>query len=316
MKVEIVENALYVPPQQEAGERLRSGVFDASGAFVPPSAMMQSHGRYSHAPDPAQPEAELPGTHLYAGIGRAHFGHFLLEGVTRHWALATHQVESVVFAPMPGTRMRLDDGPLADLHKLLSNDAPVTFPMVPTRIERLIVPAQGIGHGDLLTGKPEWNSYAVPRLQALGAEGPDRLYISRSGLRARKAGMDQEDLIEARLRRAGYTVFHPQLHSLAEQVRAYRAADFIIGPDGSPFHLSALVARPEARQAIILRRNRPEMLARLSRQIEAFSGAAPLCINAVLPRAEQRKLTAGNPKAPTPVDLDQVFAELDAGGFL
>ncbi|MEL7098061.1 MAG: glycosyltransferase family 61 protein [Pseudomonadota bacterium] len=316
MKVEIIENALYVPPQQEDDERLRSGVFYASGAFVSLSAMMQSHGRYSHPPDPLPAEAELRGTHLYAGIGRAHFGHFLLEGVTRHWALEAHAVDSVIFAPMPGTRMRLDSGPLADLHKLLSGGAPVTFPTVPTRIERLVVPEQGIGHGALLTGTPAFNAYAVPRLQGLGAEGPKLLYVSRSALRARKARMDQEDLIEGRLRRAGYEVFHPQHHSLADQCRAYRAADKIIGPDGSPFHLAALVARPEAQIAIILRRNRPEMLDRLSRQITAFTGTAPTCINAVLPRAEQRKLTAGNPKAPTPVDLDQIFDELEAGGFL
>ena len=316
MTVTIVENALYVPPQQEEGARLRSGVFDATGAFVTASAMMQSHGRLSHSPDLRAAEAEMAGTHLYAGIGRAHFGHFLLETVTRHWALADHRVDSVLIAPMPGTRMRLDDGPLLDLHNILSDSAPLSFPMVPTRIERLIVPEQGIGHGPLLTGTPQFNAFAQQRLHALGSDGPERLYVSRSQLRARKARMDQEDLIEAHLRRAGYTIFHPQQHSFAEQCRAYRAASFLVGPDGSPCHLAALVAQPTCRMGIILRRNRPEMLERLARQITAFTGTAPTCINPVLPLEEQRKLTAGNPNAPTPLDLDQVFAEIDHEGFL
>lgn len=316
MKIDVIDNALYVPPMQPAGERLRSGVFDAEGRFVDASAMIQSNGRASQPPERRDAKAELPGTHLYAGIGRAHFGHFLLEGVTRHWALAQHKVDSVVYAPMPGTRMRFGSGPLSELHDLLSGGAPPTVLTEPTRIERLIVPQQGIGHGDLLVGTPEFNSYAQPRLQALGAEGPERIYISRSALRARKARMDQEDLIERRLARAGYTIFHPQQHSFAAQCQAYRAARQIVGPDGSPFHLVAMVARADAQVGIILRRNRPEMLERLGRQITAFTGNAPTCINAVLPMRAQRKLVGDDPKAPTPLDLDKVFSELQAAGFL
>ncbi|MEO0937863.1 MAG: glycosyltransferase family 61 protein [Pseudomonadota bacterium] len=316
MKIEVIENALYVPPTQAEGERLRSGVFDANGRFVAISAMIQSNGRVSHPPEPQDAKAALGGTHLYAGIGRAHFGHFLLEGVTRHWALAQHEVDSVIYAPMPGTKMRFGSGPLSELHELLSGGAPASVLTTPTRIARLIVPEQGIGHSDLLVGTPEFNGYAQPRLQALGAEGPARLYISRSALRARKARMDQEDLIERRLERAGYAIFHPQQHSFAAQCRAYRAATHIVGPDGSPFHLVAMVAQAETKVGIILRRNRPEMLERLSRQISAIAGSTPTCINAVLPMRAQRKLIGDDPKAPTPLDLDKIFAELEAAGFL
>ena len=68
-----------------------------------------------------------------------------------------------------------------------------------------------------------------------------RLFISRSALEGEVRRVDQEPVLEALLAERGWTVFHPQKHTLAEQVAAYRAAQVICGFEGSALHGLALL---------------------------------------------------------------------------
>ena len=315
----IVENALVVPPVGDGRPRL--GVFDADGGFVDGSATLLSHGRLNAQPD--LPKADAPlikGLQVVAGLGRAHFGHFLLESAVRLWVLGKMEQPpaSIVFAPLPKADMSgALNGSLRDIYSGLSGGLPFANVKSPTRYERLVVANPGFGHGDWIAGTPAYQRYIAECFRDDAPfDGPERLYISRSALRAPKQRVDQEAALEAVLAEAGYSIFHPQQHDLGTQIERYRAARIILGGDGSAFHLLAFVARPETRIGLIQRRNRPEVIDLLQRQFQAFAGITPEAFDATLTLAEQRALVPKGADAPTPLNLSALCDALRAAGFI
>jgi hypothetical protein len=82
-----------------------------------------------------------------------------------------------------------------------------------------------------------------------------------------------ETVIEDNLRRAGYGIFRPEMHSLAEQIAVYRRAGTLLFAEGSAVHLAAPFLTPRQRAGILWRgwRRRPHIL----NQIAEGIGGAP-----------------------------------------
>ena len=85
--VERLQMPLVMP--MEAGPDSACGVFRADGSFRQMSRTLLSGARLSGIPQLGDtPFAEIiPGRWLFAGIGRHHFGHFVVETLIRLWAL-------------------------------------------------------------------------------------------------------------------------------------------------------------------------------------------------------------------------------------
>ena len=267
---------------------------------------------------PTAADDYFEGTHFYAGLGRMHFGHYLLESATRFWALPDcGPVQSAIYASMAEADLdRALRQSLRGIHGALSGDLAHKVLKTPARFERLIVPTQGFGHGAWIGGTDAFREHARDCLSVFPSDGPERLYISRRQLGAARQRVDQEALIEAAVQEAGYTVFHPEKHELQVQIAHYRAAQRVLGGDGSAFHLLALVARPDLRVGLILRRNRPEMLDLLSHQLQAFAKLVPDCFDPRLPLEDQRKIVPEGANAPTPLDVDKLLQALAEAGYL
>ena len=89
-----------------------------------------------------------------------------------------------------------------------------------------------------------------------------------------------EDRLDSYLLDAGYTVFHPQDHDLPTQIARYKAARQVIASEGSAIHLFAMVARPEQRLAIMVRRL-SAATGFIQKHVEGFTGRAPLLVNEI-----------------------------------
>ncbi|MEL6452936.1 MAG: glycosyltransferase 61 family protein [Pseudomonadota bacterium] len=286
-------------------------MFDARGAFLPLSRARLSRDRLSGVPTAEAPVHRLRGTYLYAGVSHDHFGHFLLESLPRIWALGQldRPPDGLVLPARAGKEM----GPplpkrLARLVQRLCGDLPVHVLPEATQVDRLILPSPGFGHGPWLRGTPAFHTHVQAQLQDLAVDGHARLYLSRSRLKQPDKAVDQEAEIEAMMEAAGYFVFQPERFHLDIQLGVMRAARQIVGADGSAFHLAAMAMRRDARAAIFLRRNRPEMLAYLSWQMQGFAGVTPTCIDA---RARPLPMTT-----PAPLDLGVLRRALEDAGFL
>ena len=291
------------------------GVLDANGAPVPAARTLLSASRFT--PDPVLPDTpatHLPGRWLFAGVGRHHFGHFLLEATPRLWALdhLQERPDGIALIPMAGRdiaavlRRRL--GPLLDI---LGQGLPLHLVETPVQVDEAIIPSQGFGHLHWTHGTPEARAYIRRHLcAAVPAEGPDKLYVSRRRLRNTMQQLPFEQKIERWMSRAGFAIFHPQRHSIPEQIARYRAARVIVGPDGSAFHLAPFVMQPGTCVGLIQRRTRQNVFDAIARQITQM-GEADLWTSAALSH-----LTDTSDDSTLPPELHRLRADLRAGGFI
>ncbi|MCR9274386.1 MULTISPECIES: FkbM family methyltransferase [Mameliella] len=311
-----LKHPVVVPPAHRSHIQ-PSGVLTGAGQVVPHAATWRNARLLT--PPPARPaQAErLPGRWLWGGVLWRYFPHFVTESVTRLWALEhidQSGFDGILFAPKnPG----VTDPPPAfhrEFLDLMGCGLPIREARVPCVPDELIVPGQGFGLGDISRGTDRFiETIALRFARDVAPEGPSRLYISRSRLGAGRGSLLGEAQLEARLAEEGYEIFHPQAHSLAEQVARYKAAKQIVAAEGSALHFLAFVARPDQQVAMILRR-RSGATRHISTHLESFSGRAPLWIETLrrawMPEGEVRKrLAVGEP------NFAAVQAALIANGF-
>ncbi len=283
--VAVVGRALVVPPPKERVNRpvQRSGVLRPDGSLVPESVTWRGTSQVTVRPPLPAPEAirDLSGTWLFAGPLFGHFGHFLVESISRLWALGhlPEPVEGVLFVPKFQNRPEHVMATYRPFLQALGVEHAMRNVEEPTRVERLLVPPQGFGMFQMIEGAPEFREFIRARAgKGIEPKGAPRIYVSRSQLPAARGSILGEAVLEARLREEGYEPFHPQKHSFQDQIAAYRAAREVIAVDCSPLHLLALVGDRGQRVGVIARRD-GDLDAVFARQIRAFLGAEAVAIN-------------------------------------
>ncbi len=313
-----LDDALVVPPA-ESGTIQPCGVLERTGAFCRQAVTWRGRrAMMTPPPAPAGTPRKLPGRHLFAGQIWSHFGHFLAESLPRLWALdkLAEKPQSIVFIPKRPDQPRGFRRYQQEFFRLLGLDLELRILTEPTRVERLIVPGQGFGLGEIAAGTASFRAYMRRNFAPeVAAEGPPRLYLSRSRLGGLEGGIVLEGVLEANLADSGYETFHPQNAPLARQIARYRAAERIIGPDGSAFHLFGFVATDRQKAGIILRRN-SGVYQNLATQIEGFSGNPPAVLRAVradwIPEGKSRpgRYSFGQ------LDFENLRNQLAAEGFI
>ena len=313
-----IPGALVLPTPPQAKLSFPGGVLDAAGAEVTEAANWRGPRRITLPPETAPAQERLEGTWLWGGLLYGHFGHFMCESTGRLWALDQAEAagaQGVLFI----TRIRDAAQGAARWHhdylRLMGTDLPLRLVTVPTAVQRLIVPGQGFGLGPISEGTAPMRAAMAARFAAsVAPDGPERLYISRSGVGPRRGGLLFEDRLEAHLAAEGYEVFHPQDHDLATQVARYKAARQILGAEGSALHLLGMVARADQQVGVILRR-RSGATDNILRHLTAFSGRAPALIEAI--RRVWMPAAGGRPHVGLgELDMPRLGAALQAGGFV
>lgn len=282
-QLETVSGAILVPPVESAMVQ-PCGVLTANGEHCQLAATWRGHKPMMTRPDaPINDMAQLSGRHLFAGQLWAHFGHFIAESTSRLWALdhMDEKPDSILFLPKRPGRTVSIKGYQKDFLDLLGIDIPVQVITEPTQVEHLVVPGQGFGLGDIARGTKRYRQYFARNFarNVAPVDTPD-LYLSRSGLGGLEGSVVLEGDLERNLVAQGYEIYHPQNHSLADQIARYRGAKRIVGLDGSAFHMFAFVGQPDQKVAVILRRN-SNVFNGLRNHIESFTGITPAVFDVV-----------------------------------
>ena len=264
-----VAQGVMVPPAPSSQDRSdaihHGGVADAAGRFDPVANHYASIWPWVHSvgtwPEALQNSGDsLAGTALYGGIAREHFGHFITESLGRIWFALMHPAEktdALCFLRSPIGPPSVEGMQLLDLFAGLP---PVRILDAPLRADEVIVPLQATASEHAIQCDP-----MAARLMRRGlaphipARGERSLYVSRSRItppagRAFSGSILEERFLESLLEAAGYEIFHPQEHDVADQIRTYRSAARILVNEGTALHLVALAARRDASVAIIARR--------------------------------------------------------------
>jgi Glycosyltransferase 61 len=241
---ETYEDALYVPASFVRPHEFTGALFDRTGRRIRAGDLVRDHERENHAsPEPAQ--ARVGGTGLYLGWLSPHFGHALLEGLARCWAVGEYDF-AVYHAPSS------DEVPAFLSHHLdRLGVPPVVLPTRVTRFERLVVPPPAF----------EFNTGAyqgfVDSFEVSPGTESRPVYVSRARLPRWRRPIVGEDLLEDALSSAGWRVVHPETMSQQEQAEVFSSPTSFAGPVGSAMH-NLLFSR--SRDVVYLTRTPPHDL--------------------------------------------------------
>jgi len=193
--------------------------------------------------------AARPGLYYFGGAAWGHFGHFLLESLSRWWLLARlpesvrTELRFVLYNEQP-----LESWQLELLAGLGVRAEQLVYLTEPMRFEQMIVPSAAYSlHSAVASAQAEtWEriGQAYDR-----GDGPERVYLSRSRFTRHRTLVGEAE-VERRFQAYDFTVVHPEELSIAEQVAVIRQAQLIAGSAGSAMYLSAF-ARRGARKLII-----------------------------------------------------------------
>ena len=224
-----------------------------SGAFVKQSYVKQSglvrvYDRkiVTNRPAPyAEPEIFLNEHFLFGGYLFPHYGHFLLESLSRLASIQDTTETPLLFFARNTYFARWQH----DILALLGCKAPLYVPERPVRVAKLTFfePECVVDH-----------SISDRQLARLGVVDPlpDNLrrtiWVSRANCSG--GGLVNEQEIEQQLAKGGWEIYHPEAHSIAHQIQTLANASFVAGLDGSAFYTMLLARRVRARFAIVSRR--------------------------------------------------------------
>jgi capsular polysaccharide biosynthesis protein len=232
-------------PLRHAGAACIGGYDSERGCL---DALAHRSGRATMpAPPYRAPEEHWPGTFVYGGILWPQFGHFLLEGLCRAWGARDRPDLPMVWHRMAagGGMSSWQQGVLDVLslngrvHRIVER---------PVRIERLLVPEQGLVLGQYFH-RTHAQALAVHPFRSPVAQR--RVWLSRAALSPGLIRVLGEEDIEPLLLAAGWDVVQPERLSVPEQLAALEDASLIAGFEGSAFHSLVLGRNIRARVAIV-----------------------------------------------------------------
>lgn len=294
-----------------------SGVVASNGDDVPEAALWRKTRRINLPFEAPKDTDVLLGRWLWGGVLWNNFAHLITEGVSRLWALdhLKEQPDGILFIPRRAGR----SGDLIRLHRdlfeTLGIDLPVRVVNVPTQVERLIVPGQGFGIGQISKGTDAFRAFMDARFSAdIAPIGGPRLYISRGQLGPHRGALLGEARLEQELAAQGYEIFYPEQHDFRTQIARYKAAREVIAVEGSALHFLAHVGQKGQRVAVVGRR-RSGATQYLLDHLEAFTGEPPVYLNTlrtIWTRKSSRRprMAIGEP------DMTLLQAALVQAGFI
>ena len=213
------------------------------GRPAPPEAVRQALGVDSGA---AGGRADrLKGAYLFGGYLFRHYGHFLIESLSRLYALKQCAALPIVFSSthrdiLPWQR---------DVFKLLALRNPICLLTRPAIADQLMLAAPGFALPDIVM--PE-------QIEALGAlPSPQRsdkkIWLSRGSYIG--GGLHGERALEPHLQALGWEIVHPQFLPIRKQVELIASSARVAGLDGSAFHTALLAREILGRFTIFFLRN-------------------------------------------------------------
>ncbi len=316
-EVETITDAIVVPPTV-SGLVQASGALHPDGTYCANGALWRNGRALTTQPTPPQaPLRQRKGTWIWGGVLWMHFGHFMVESLSRLWLdwPEPDRIDGVLFTP----KRPRNASDVLDYQQVLVRemgwDCPVHAVHEPAQIERLIVPGQGFGLGPMITGTTAFRNRIRSHFGAsIPPDGPEKIYVSRSALPSGRGRLIGEEDLESHLREAGYFIYHPQKHDITHQIAHYKAAKHIIAAEGSAIHLLGMVARPDQEIAVIVRRS-SGATRNLAKHLEGFSGSAPHMLTH-LTRSWRPKEGAKPRNWHGEIDMRGLQASLAQAGFI
>jgi capsular polysaccharide biosynthesis protein len=196
-----------------------------------------------------KPFIDLKGKSIFCGWLIPHYGHFLMETLSRLWCLNELNTSEFTFV-----FNYYNEGNHFIDEKMWAKELLLSFGVTPDKIifadgnyyvERLYIPSQSLILHSSVNSKAQayiWNTiknHLTKRLE----KTPKKVYLSRSKLVRDKRKMLNEIDVESAFKEAGFTIIYPETMSLTEQVTLMASANVVAGPSGSALHNAAFMKK-------------------------------------------------------------------------
>lgn len=175
-----------------------------------------------------------PGDYFFLGSAHHHFGHFMLEGLSRVWAYR------MIASALPGIKLVIYEPSVPSfILELLSmagiSREQIVFSSGAMVCERLIVPKMAMRTHHWITSfqRRAWESVAPLK------KGGGKVFLSRRGVANRPLG--NEESIEKAFRKAGFEIVCSEKLPITEQIEMATSVDCFAGAVGSQMYLSAFM---------------------------------------------------------------------------
>jgi hypothetical protein len=240
--------------------RFFTGAFDSQGEPIAESLIYRTQqGRERQLGFPGRlgsRRQRVKGPCIYMGVLFHHFGHFVLEGLSRMWFAKEHPDMPIVWStygtPRDRSTTRSSYRPWqADLVKLIGVDNPPMFVERAITFSELVIPEPGYRIQNYFHPTHR-DALAVVDCEPLAG---CNTWLSRSRLDPRKGGNRTEALLERRLAGAGWQIIHPEELSIKDQLAALRSSERVAGMQGSAFHNLLFLRNPEGLAVDIISRD-------------------------------------------------------------
>jgi capsular polysaccharide biosynthesis protein/tetratricopeptide (TPR) repeat protein len=246
LKKAVVTRSEYLGP-----ERARGGVYSSQGDYIPSSRHLRRSKDLTADNPAAVPVVGMdliPGRYLYLGWFFNHYGHFILESLSRCWGLVeAGKIDGIVMHLHAPDRVAAPY--LMGFFELLSIvPEKVVFAQQDMQFEQLLLPSQ---QGVLSRGISA-DMLALYRQLGLRASNlktvsavAEKLYISRRLLPDNQRKASNEKALEDCFQAQGYKVVHPQFMDVISQLALFYGAKKLAGLEGSGLHNLLFARQPE-----------------------------------------------------------------------
>lgn len=232
------ENATILPLRRQSEDNLlfgRGGVVDEKGDYVALSAI-KDRVQFAYPVEQAEFRDEKV---VYCGYLVDHWGHFLIEGVTRLWYFLENDqsIDKYVFFLDEGEQREIKAN-YREFLELLGIWDHLEIINKPTTYREVIVPELGLCCRTRYTPKllNVYDTVAKNVVSDPNWERPEKIYYSRSQF---KKGMPFEsgyDALDDFFRKNGYTILYPEKVPLSRMIDYIRHADVVASLSGSLPH--------------------------------------------------------------------------------
>lgn len=280
-----------------------SGVF-ADGNLLPESRLLR-HGeviidKADYCPSPVYGGKCA----IYGGYLFGHYGHFVLESLSRLWAIQSLGKYPIVFA----SRINSLRSWQREIFNILGVENVIIIKK-PTCFDELIVPSPGFQMADFFTSKHA----RYLEKQECKVTKRKKLWLSRSSFRKKihHADIVNESDIEHHLSNKGWEIIHPQNYDISEQLLILSEANSIAGIAGSAFHTLLFLKDYQGKVDII---NRPGWH-QTNSPIKTYTMIAETKkLKQQVHNLNFKPMTSGNQKGKILTNLAYLYDSLDADG--
>ncbi|MDO6617641.1 DUF563 domain-containing protein [Shewanella sp. 6_MG-2023] len=250
LNVQTVKNGRVVPTNVNRTDKtFTGGVYSQDGELVE-NGLRQDPAHTGPQPFPQlSPKSIMPnelalnnvkkGRYLYLGFYTEHYGHFLLETLSRLWATKEADYDGFIFNEFVIPRKTSGTSSLAnacfsafgiDLDKIhiVTEDTYFEYLFVPNSQFYIVNKA----HPSYIdTYQSIFTSHVSSQ-----KEPHQRIYLSRSAVQKRKRKVLNEAQIEKAFIEHGFIIIHPQELSFTKQLEIFSQAKIMAGLEGSGLH--------------------------------------------------------------------------------